>query len=135
MALDSAPIIYYLEGHPRHAARFAPLIAAAEDGRVRIVVSAITLAEVVAGPIAAGNEVLAARYRDALCESPGWRLVPIDADVAMLAARLRARHRLRLPDSIQLATALTAGASAFVTHDKGFARVRDLPILGLDDTR
>lgn len=54
----------------------------------------------------------------------------LDADIAVLAARLRAKHRLKLPDAIQLATAIHTGCHALVTHDRGFSGIADLPILG-----
>ena len=71
IAVDSAPIIYFLENTPRHAVRFAPLFEAVDAGTISIVISAITVAEVLAGPLARGNEALAARYREALTRSPG----------------------------------------------------------------
>jgi len=46
--------------------------------------------------------------------------------------RLRLVHRLKLPDAIQLATAVHEGCAALVTHDRDFAGVTDLPILGAD---
>ena len=49
--------------------------------------------------------------------------------IAALAAQLQADYRLRLPDAIQLATALDIGASALVTHDQDFSRVTGLDIL------
>lgn len=44
----------------------------------------------------------------------------LDADLAVLAARLRIEHRLGLPDAIQLATALSECCDALVTHDRVF---------------
>lgn len=61
VTVDSAPIIYFLEDHPRWAARFAPIFDAAADGDLAIFVSTITVAEVLAGPLRAGNEILAAQ--------------------------------------------------------------------------
>ena len=49
--------------------------------------------------------------------------------IAALAAQLRAQYRLRLPDAIQLATALDMGAAAFVTHDRDFSQVTGMKIL------
>ncbi|MFM2091149.1 MAG: hypothetical protein RLZZ127_1638, partial [Planctomycetota bacterium] len=54
----------------------------------------------------------------------------IDDTVAMLAARLRALHRLRLPDALQAAAALHHGCHALVTHDRDFRAVPDLLVLG-----
>jgi predicted nucleic acid-binding protein len=128
--IDTNPIIYILEDNPLGAA-FRPLFEAIDSGRIRALVTPITIAEVVSGPLRAGKEALAERYRRAISESPGWDLRMIDADVAVLAARLRLRHSLKLPDAIQLAIALAEGCHALVTHDRDFGSVRDLPILGM----
>ncbi|CAG0967677.1 hypothetical protein MYXO_01119 [Myxococcaceae bacterium] len=47
-----------------------------------------------------------------------------------LADRFRSAYRLRLPDAIQLATAVATGSAALVTHDRDFSRVREIRILG-----
>jgi predicted nucleic acid-binding protein len=85
---------------------------------------------VLVGPLKAGNEVIAERYRAVLTAGPGWTLQALDADISVLAARLRAKHRLKLPDAIQLATAIHTGCYALVTHDRDFSGIADLPILG-----
>ena len=126
VTIDSAPIIYFLEDHPKYASLFAPLFEAHAAHRLEIVISAITLAEVLAGPIKAGNEALASRYRRALSN---WEIVPVDAEVATLAARLRIAHGLRLPDALQAATALHSGSTALVTHDRDFSRLTGLRVI------
>ncbi len=127
--LDTNPIVYILEGHAL-ASRFQPIFADVQAGRIFAVVTTVTLAEVVAGPLRAGKEALAQRYRSALTSSPGWSLRPLDADIAMLAARLRLRHRMKLPDAIQLATAIHEGCHALVSHDRDFGKVQELLVLG-----
>jgi len=132
LVIDTAPIIYWLEGHPRLADRFAPVFEAAESGRAQIVVSTVTVAEVLAGPLQAGNELLTAQYREVLTRSAGWRVLPLEVDIAVEAARVRAAYRLRLPDAIQVATGIRAGAAALVTHDRALRRVRGLRVIGPD---
>ncbi|NJD30753.1 MAG: type II toxin-antitoxin system VapC family toxin [Gammaproteobacteria bacterium] len=132
LAVDTAPIIYWLEGHPRLVDRFAPVFEAAESGRAEIVISTITLAEVLAGPLRAGNELLTAQYREALTRGRGWQALPLDAEVATEAARIRAVYRLRLPDAVQVATAIRAGAAALVTHDRELCRVKGLRVIGAE---
>jgi predicted nucleic acid-binding protein len=127
--LDTNPIIYVLEGHAL-ASRFEPIFADVQAGRISALVTPVTLAEVVSGPLRAGKEALAQRYRHALTDSSGWRLAPLDGDIAMLAARFRLRHRLRLPDAIQLATAVHEGCHALVSHDRDFGKVREVLVLG-----
>lgn len=124
--VDTAPIIYVLESHPKLAPRFEPLFAAHGQGRLSLAVSTVTIAEVLAGPFSAGEEALARRYR-AVLET--WRVVELTSDVAEQAARLRASYRLKLPDAVQLASALVVNAEALVTHDRDFGKVRGLRIL------
>jgi predicted nucleic acid-binding protein len=128
--IDTNPIIYLLEGNPL-ASAFRPLFEAIDEGRIQALVTPITVAEVVSGPLKAGKEALAARYRRAITQNSGWSLYVIDADIAVLAARLRLRHSLKLPDAIQLAVAIEAGCYALITHDRDFRAVDDLPILGV----
>lgn len=126
LLLDSAPVIYFLEGHPKFGRRFAPLFEAHAAGRLRFAVTTITIAEVLGGPLKASDDALARRYR-AILES--WRPVDLDVDIAEGAARLRASLRLRLPDAVQAASALAINAAGLVTHDRDFSRVRALRII------
>jgi predicted nucleic acid-binding protein len=124
--LDSAPITYVLEGHPRLGPRFKPLFEAHAAGHLRFAVTTITIAEVLTGPLQAADDALARRYR-AILES--WRPIALDLDIAESAARLRASLRLTLADAIQAASALAINAAALVTHDREFSRVRSLRII------
>jgi predicted nucleic acid-binding protein len=124
--VDSAPIIYTLESHPKLADRFAPLFARQERGEITLAVSTVTIAQVLTGPFGSGEEALARRYR-AVLES--WQVIALTGEIAESAARLRAQYRLRLPDAIQLASALAINADALVTHDRDFGKVRGLRIL------
>jgi predicted nucleic acid-binding protein len=126
LLIDSAPIIYVLEAHPRFASRFGPLFEAHAAGRVRFAVTTITIAEVLTGPMKAGDEALARRYR-AILES--WRPIALDVDIAESAARLRASLRLGQADAVQAASALAINAVALITHDRDFSRVRALRVL------
>jgi predicted nucleic acid-binding protein len=126
IAVDSAPLIYFLEDHRTLAARFAPLFEAEAAGNIEIAVSAIAVAEVLAGPLKTGNEALASRYRRAM---DAWQIVPVDAELATMAARLRAAYGLRLADAIHAATAISTGCVALVTHDRDFTRLKGLRVI------
>lgn len=125
--VDSAPIIYVLEAHARFATRFAPLFARHAVGEIALAVTTITIAEVLTGPLKAGEEALAKRYRATL---EAWQVVDVTIDIAESAARLRAAYGLQFPDAIQIASALAINADALVTHDRDFASVRGLRVLG-----
>lgn len=124
--VDTAPFIYVLESHPQWADQFVGLFEAAAKGDLTIALSTITLAEVLTGPFKAGQTALAKRYEKALSQ---YKVIAVSAAIAALAAQLRARYRLKLPDAIQLASALDIGAAALVTHDRDFSQVSGMPIL------
>jgi len=124
--IDSAPVIYLLEGHPKFGPRFKPLFEAHASGRLRFAVTTISIAEILTGPLQAGDDALARRYR-AILEA--WQTIALDVDIAESAARLRASLRLKLADAIQAASALAINADALVTHNRDFSRVHSLRII------
>lgn len=126
LLVDSAPIIYTLEANARFAGRFAPMFERHAQGELVLAVTTITLAEVLAGPLKAGEEALARRYRAVL---EAWQVIDLTSDIAESAARLRGTYGLKLPDAIQLASALAINAEALVTHDRDFGAVRGIRVL------
>ena len=129
VTVDTAPIIYMLDGNETFAPHYRPLFTAVEQGLLDAVVSTITIAEVLAGPLGSGDEILAARYLDVLTRSPGWTVWDLTTEVAETAARVRVQTRLRLPDAVQVATALASGSAALVTHDRDFETVEGMRVL------
>jgi predicted nucleic acid-binding protein len=126
LLVDSAPIIYVLEGHQILGPRFRPIFEAHAAGRLRFAVTTITVAEVLTGPLRAADDALARRYRAIL---GSWEAVALDIDIAESAARLRASLRLKLADAVQAASALAINAAALVTHDRDFSRVTSLRVI------
>jgi len=126
LLVDSAPIIYFLEGHPQFARRFRPLFESHAAGELRFAITTLTIAEVLTGPLQKRDEALARRYRTIL---ESWHPVELTADIAESAARLRASVRLKLADAVQAASALAINAAALVTHDRDFSRVRSLRVI------
>jgi len=124
--VDSAPVIYVLERHPKFAPRFQPLFDRHAVGEISFAVTTMTIAEVLAGPFGAGEEALAKRYRATL---ESWQVVNLTAEIAESAARFRATLKLKLPDAIQVASAIAVNADALVTHDRDFSKVKTLTVL------
>ena len=121
IVVDSAPIIYLLEDHADFAPHYATLFERAEAQHYELVISTVTLVEVLTGPLRGGDEALAGQYWATLTSPPTWRVVDLNAAIAYRAARIRARSRLRLPDAVQMATALETASTALVTHDGDFS--------------
>ena len=125
VVVDTAPNIYLLEDHPEFLDRFVGLFEAEAAGDLQMSISTITVAEMLTGPLRAGQDALAQRYEKAA----RFAVVPVSTAVAVLAARMRAKYGLKLPDALQLAAALDVGAAALVSHDRNFSRVEGLTVL------
>jgi predicted nucleic acid-binding protein len=127
--IDTNPIIYWFEDSPL-AVPFESVFEDVHAGRIDAIVTPITVAEVVSGPLRAGKEALAERYREAMTASQGFSVRNINAHIAMLAARLRLRHTLKWPDALQLATAVHSVCFALISRDRDFQNVADVLVLG-----
>jgi len=126
LLIDTAPIIYFLESHPKSGARFAALFEADAKGGFRFAVTTITVAEGLTGPSQAKAPALARRYLSTL---GSWHTVNLDMEIAEAAARLRAEFRLKLADAVQVASARAIGAAALVTHAGDFSRLKSLRVI------
>jgi predicted nucleic acid-binding protein len=133
VALDTAPLIYFIEEHPTYLTQVEPFFEALDRGELRVVTSTVTLLEVLVQPLRQGDLALMARYRAILLGIAGLDTIPVSTAIAEEAARLRATHRLAAPDAIQLATAFVEGADAFLTNDIRFPRPVTPQVLVLDE--
>lgn len=135
VALDTAVFIYYIEEHPDYLPLVEPLFAEIDAGARDAVTSALTLLEVLVVPYRAGDLRLAARYELLLTGSRGLHLIGPDRSQLRTAAQLRALYRLRTPDALQIAAALTAQCQTFVTNDRDLPDIPGLRVVQLDQLR
>ena len=132
VAIDTAPLIYFMQEHPRYLPIVRPFFEALDRGDFEAVTSTITLLEVLVHPLRTGDLLLSERYRDILCHARHLTLVDVTRPVSEEAARLRANTQLRTPDALQLATALNQHADVFVTNDARLPSVDGICTLVLD---
>lgn len=130
--MDTPPIIYYVQGHPRYLPLMDFLFAKVSADEIELITSPITLAECLVLPLRVGDTDLTERFYRIITAGSNTHYVSIDG-VAYRAAELRARYNLTLPDAFQVAVALKAGCDALLTNDAIFKRVQELKILLLDE--
>jgi len=133
VGLDTAPLIYYIEDRPVYADMLEPFFQAMIRDKITVVISMITLLEVLVLPLKHGNASLVQQYRDTLFSTSGLTTCLVTQEIAEEAARLRAVHNIRTPDSIHMATAIKASASFFLTNDVKLPSSSRLPTLVLDN--
>jgi len=131
--LDTAPVIYYVERHPRYAPLVDEIFGRIDDGLLPAVTSPVTLAECLVVPCRLGDVKVQQDFVDLVVRGKGVTFLPIGDAIARRAAELRARYNLRLTDAFQVAAALAAGCDAFLTNDDGLKRVKELTILVLSE--
>jgi predicted nucleic acid-binding protein len=131
--IDTGVWIYHFEQHAEFGAAATQVIESLENGKFRGVASELTLLELTARPLQLGRQDVADDYEILLSYFPNLELVPISRDILIQAAALRARHRLRTPDAIQIATGLAQGTTLAVTNDAGWRAIPGIDILYLSD--
>lgn len=118
---DACVLIYRVEGAlPWARQAVEARMREALPGGLALCVTELLRLECRVQPMAQGDDELLARY-DALFELPELIWQPLNREVFDLACRLRAQHRLKTPDALHLAAALTAGCDEFWTHDRRLA--------------
>jgi predicted nucleic acid-binding protein len=81
------------------------------------------MTELLVQPYRDQDEGRADEFYALLSTYPHLEWIAPTLELADLAARLRAQHRLRTPDALQAATAINSLATAMITNDPVFSRV------------
>jgi predicted nucleic acid-binding protein len=126
--LDTDVVIYSVEKIEPYWSLLQPMWQAAGDSNFLLVGSELLLLETLVKPIQAGDNELEQIFRQLLLTSAEVQLYPISLPVLEQAIRLRASLNLKSPDAIHAATALSLGCTLFLTNDKVFNRITNLPV-------
>lgn len=133
IGIDSVAVIYYVTDEQRYAPLLNPLFESIEKGDLTGVTSTVTLVETLVHPIKSKNTELIRQIKSMLLESENILTFDLTDEIAEQAASLRATYGIKTPDAIQIATALSAGATTFLTNDIKLRAVRELKVLVLQD--
>jgi predicted nucleic acid-binding protein len=132
IGLDTSIFIYHLEDHPRYSSATELIFNALEKGSNKGVTSYLTLMEILTKPKAESLLQIARDYEYYLTTFPNLTFYEMGLEVSRKASDLRATERIKSPDAIQLATVILYGATALLTNDRVFERVKGIDILILD---
>ena len=134
VGLDTSLFIYHFERHPIYFPLSQEILSGIEKGERKGITSMITLMEIIVKPLSLGMPEIARKYEALLMNFPNLEVVDVDRDVIRQAARLRADHRIKPPDALQVSACLLGGAQVFITNDRQIDRLREkFEIVILDD--
>lgn len=125
VAIDTNIFIYLFQNHQEFGQKSIDLFAQLITNRTPIITSVITLTELLSLP-ASTPQVL--RLKTTFLELPNLNLTDVNQSIATKAAQIRRKFGFRLPDAIQLATAIYTKARRFVTNDTQLSKFPSLPI-------
>ncbi len=131
--IDTAPLIYLVEKHTHYFAKMLSIVGFIETAPLQVYTSVISFTEILVQPLRLGNTDLAQEYYDILASNNDYTIVSITVEIAVSAAAIRARYRLRTPDAIHAATAIKSDCDAILTNDRDFRRLQDINVLIMDD--
>ena len=130
--LDASGFIYSLERIEPYCTLLEPMWRHAQAGQFVIASSHLVVLETLVKPLREGDMSLEQSFRD-LLYAREVQLIPATLSIWERAARLRATTGLKTPDALHVATAQAAASALFITNDRDFRRVADLPVVVLDD--
>jgi len=127
---DTGVLIGFLDRTDAHHAKARNEFEAAQARGGGLGIPALALAEALVNPSRHSAE--AVRRVRAFIDALPLEVVPLDAETALIAAELRAHHgtKLRLPDSLVVATARACHASVLVTSERGWPTRKALKLQG-----
>ena len=132
IGLDTSIFIYELEANDRYVALADRVFAWIEQPGHTAVTSTITMTELLVQPYRESDEARVDQFYGLLTTYPHLDWIAPDLEIADMAARLRALHRLKTPDALQAATAARSRATGFVSNDPVFERVEAFETLLFD---
>ena len=117
--LDAGVIIGFLDNDDAHHPAAHKALRDARDRNDRLILPASAFAEVLVAPSRKSEKAVASVR--ALVQRVPIDIHPLDAEIAVPAAALRARNRsLELPDALVIATAGRLDADHLITTERGW---------------
>ena len=127
--LDTAPLIYFIEGHSEYQDKLAKLFKLNDEKYFKFITTAITLLEVLVKPLKDGETKIVHEYKTILTNAEGVDIFDITTPIAFKAAEIRARYNIRTPDALQIATAIVYEADYFFTNDLRLKNITEIKLL------
>jgi len=133
IALDTSVFIYQLEEHPKYVTFTDQAFLWLEQSGNQALTSTLTMTELLVQPYREVDKKRADAFSSLLSTYPKLEWIATTLEVADLAARIRALHRLKTPDAILAAAAVQSRATGLITNNDVFQRVKSFETLVLNE--
>lgn len=125
--LDTNILVLFKEVQVQEQALLAELFKVCQSVGSIPVTSALTYSELLVKPLASGHRELIETYEEWMSGGFWLETVPVSRDLLMTASLIRAHARkIKLPDAIHLASALTTHCDIFLSADAGLTDINEL---------
>lgn len=132
LAIDSMCFIYHFEGSTKYGSLTKELFYYLQT-KAKGVTSILTLSEILSFEKLQQDRILFEEEKFKLYSTPNLEILPIDGLLAETASILKYKYALKLPDALQLATAIVSKQQVFISNDYRFKKITEIDILILDD--
>ena len=133
VAIDSMCFIYHFEGNKTYGKIVKQIFLQLQRDKLTAVTSAITLAEILSYEKLQKDRILFEETKTRLRQTPNLKIIPVDEAISEMAAILKYKYFIALPDAIQIATGVASGQEAFITNDRGLQKIREIKVIILTD--
>lgn len=130
IGLDSNIFSYQFHKHPVFGPPAKEIFDALSLNKSQAITSIITLTEILS------VKILHNKLKDLeiqFFDTPNLLILDVNHKIALEAAKIRRDYGFRLPDAIQLATAIQAKAKVFITNDERLRKLKELKVILLKE--
>lgn len=118
---DTNVLVYLIENRLALSSSVRAQMYPAHDPMPVLVFSELTRMECLVQPMRSGDDVVLTAY-EKLFGNAAYRMAGFTRQTFELATQLRVQHRLKTPDALHLAAAITSGCNEFWTNDHRLAQ-------------
>ena len=118
LLLDTNIFIYHFLENPSFVKYTDFLFKNLEKGKFTAIASIISIIEIFTGLKIAGDAALIKEYRDILFNFPNLKIVDTNHDLVDKTSDISSQFKIRIPDSIIIATGIHYGCNYFITNDE-----------------
>lgn len=130
ISLDSNIFIYHFERNPAYITYTDKILNLLSRNKAQAATSVVSIIETLSYP---SPPKVTKDITEAFLKIPNLKIYDVTLLIAFESARIRREYDFRMPDAIQLATALSAKTSVFITNDKRLKKFKELKVILINE--